>query len=227
MRKHRPQSTTPAEFSAHTVAGLQLWLRADTLADTHQNGAPVSRWIDSSGCNRHAYAEVGHQPTFRARGPRDRPAVRFEGSTWLKIGDAVPAHAVFVVANHEDGRVFRTFRHVLSGGFAVLGMPGSSVYNPKSNWPRNLDPARFFVNGVATDSAAPLLWYRILTAYLTRAIAQPLAIGGSTFELGQNHVGCIAEVLAYDRDLEDDERQRIEGYLLARYSLPSPWVVGA
>lgn len=69
-------------------SGLALWLRADSLAATLNDGDSVSQWSDESGNNRHVLqGTASSQPTYRASptGYNNRPAVQFDGGDSLAM----------------------------------------------------------------------------------------------------------------------------------------------
>lgn len=66
--------------------GLALWLRADSLAETLNDGDSVSQWNDESGNGRHVkQSTTSAKPTYRASpgGFNDRPSVQFDGGDFL------------------------------------------------------------------------------------------------------------------------------------------------
>jgi hypothetical protein len=74
------------EFDPRTIAGLGLWLRADSTLSAispdvpASDGQSVSRWLDKSGNSRHYDQEIGgSQPTFSSTGLGGRPCASFDG----------------------------------------------------------------------------------------------------------------------------------------------------
>lgn len=68
-------ATTPPQ-----PASLSLWLRAEDLAGTLPDGAPVATWPDASGLGNDAtQSNASAQPRFVRAGATGAPAVSFDG----------------------------------------------------------------------------------------------------------------------------------------------------
>jgi hypothetical protein len=74
---------TPLDPS--TVAGLKLWLKADSLALA--DGAAVTTWTDSSGNGNNATA-VG-APVFKTNILNGKPVIRFVGVQGFTLATAI------------------------------------------------------------------------------------------------------------------------------------------
>src|SRR5687768_14644915 len=74
-----PFSSGAAPFAPTDIAGLQLWLKAETL--DLNDGDPVGTWYDSGTYNHTAsQATAAKKPIFRANGgPNSKDTVEFDG----------------------------------------------------------------------------------------------------------------------------------------------------
>lgn len=93
------------KFSPLSIAGCELWLRADQGTDTTTNGAEVSTWNDISGNGRHAtQSTAGRKPTYVTNSANGKPGIRFDGANDVLAGSiAYPSpggktHSVTVFA---------------------------------------------------------------------------------------------------------------------------------
>jgi hypothetical protein len=219
----------PPPFRPLDIAGLTLWLQADTL--TLAANEPVLVWPDLSGNGHDATAPPGPgtsvTPVFQPNAIAGRSTLHFNGNQFLEIAGPITSRTLFVVVTHEDGAVFTDFRRVLDGndvdGYSLFGYVGQSLYNPTSSYPRNFNPARFWINGVLTTDAAPLAHVKVISGVMETTITTPgLWLGTLMYGAFQSLLGTIAEVALYDRPLTDAERLQVEAYLMTRYGITSP-----
>lgn len=217
-------------------AGMRLWLRADA-------GLPlgrVNRWPDGSGRGQHALANldapVARAPVAESGVVRGRSAVRFDGyddfvdlpSTLLTGASAGEVWAVLRAAGLPAAENRTLWRLVGTDGFypasdgAIVEGFGSAasragpaprddlgtwhVYQVAAEagrWSSRINGRTYWTvpdNGV-TFRAAPTLGYP----------------GGPNF--GRSFNGHIAEILIYDRLLNEAERAAVGRYLQARFGV--------
>jgi len=228
--------TPDAGFDPASIDGLILRLdatRIDGLAD----GADVAIWQDASGGNRHAtQSEAARHPTYVARAPGVKSAVRFDGTDGMAVagvaGDQAPAVSVFIVtraaAVTDDGRVvfgyvqetapFHTwyFLHRY-GETADLCIGNSCVAGANDRWTDWSIYSGLTANGdifrngkILKDEAG------------TPAIPYADGVGfyiGAERNWQSNYHGDIGEILLYGRTVTEAERQQIEAYLSAKWDI--------
>lgn len=66
---------TTSSWIPTDVAGLQLWLKADSLA--LNDGDRIATWADQSGMGNNATASSGDQPTYKTSVINSKPVARF------------------------------------------------------------------------------------------------------------------------------------------------------
>ena len=114
-----------AGFLPTDIAGLKLWLRADTLALS--NNDPVATWNDESGQGNHATQGTGgNQPVYLTNQQNSLPGVSFTAaSTHYLVANGVAAlqngsdkaFTAFVVARND----------LATGGSTILNWANSAT----------------------------------------------------------------------------------------------------
>ena len=217
-----------------TVTGLRHWLKADALPLGH--GDPVALWPDASGSgNDLAQSNAAKRPTFRINQLNGRPVVRFDGvdDTLFKVAlggfAATQGHTIMAVLNPTAA---------VSFGMAVVTRPGftelrQTLAGGVAQW---LAPSgSTLVNGLATLTGSWKVWtgcYAVAGQRLELFIngtSQGFATDAGTLAVGDGYLGSradsfywlgeMAEVLVYDAALAVADRQTVESYLTAKYSL--------
>ena len=220
---------------------LRLWLKADTLATELHDGDPVQMWMSAAGPDaasrpiRLYSGMASAPPTFGAKVMNGRPAIRFDG-----IDDHL---AIQGFSNdHLADTAFTIFMVTQSSmpGFGICGngLNGGGgrprLYLTRSSFrydvldkglsPRVPDDApaisTFMHDGQETISAyvngkskGRLSGLPVVPEFGGGNLAMPFW-GGN-----KNHAGDIAEIIAFDRALADDEREGVEAYLSEKYQI--------
>lgn len=237
---------TGAEFKPSDLDNLQLWLDAqdaETIIDSEGDNAnagaafsgTVMSWIDKSD-NGHVITNgtLSQRPTYSTGNFNGENTVTFDGANDMLRG-AVPMSSdeltVFFVVQRTSavGREFLA-EFGPENGRDIIGFqnPTTPVYynQPGGNWNYGaVAVGTEVIMTTVTDGPA-------LETYLdgTQFLNLPAMGGGdrdpsTSFYLandstgGDNFGGHIAEVVAYDRALPDNEREQIEGYLAHRWGL--------
>jgi len=214
------------------VNGLQVWLNAQAGV-TYDGSNGVSDWADQSSAGNSAVWNSAFKPTYLSTAINGKPAVRFNWASiyWyatsmhgpLSLGTQV---SVFAVASfddyHDNNHLIQNDLHFSlginpTGGFTTQYGNGSA-WNSTSSHPLSLVPGQFnileslnsgiesaYVNGILLDSRT-----NPMTGFTS---GYDLWTSGSS--------GNIAEVLVYDRALNDAERTSVENYLNGRYNVIS------
>lgn len=220
-------------------AGLRLWLKADA-------GVPagrVNRWPDFSGRGQDALVNVNapmsRAPVAEPSVVRGRPAVRFDGyddfldlPTTLLVGATageawvvLRAAGVPATENRTLWRLGGADTFYPGSGVSIWDGFGSTVARggpaPRDDlgtwrvyqvaaeagrWSSRINGRAYWTapENTVTFSAAPTIGYS----------------GGANF--GRSFNGHIAEILVYERVLNDPERAAVGRYLQARYGVAGP-----
>jgi len=226
------------------TSDVRLWLRAEEGITTQ--GGEVTKWSDQSGGGRNAEAlEIDRRPDpVNDVGPRHAPAVRFDGASHMLVPTPVDTDftlaAVFATAS-TAGNPNQTW-------WATPAILGGEVPNCKRDYHLGLVRGRplfvvrdsEFLAPTAYSDGQPhaLMGWRRNTAQemglyvdgITQGtIFVPsdvlncppfLFIGSSTRTIGF-WTGNLLEVFAYNRVLNELERNLVDTYLAAKHGIPS------
>jgi hypothetical protein len=234
-----------APFDPSTITGLNLWLKADSLALS--DGAAVSAWADSSG---HGYAVTqatgANQPIYKSAIANGKPVLRFNGTTQRLesstagvIPSGTTAYTVFIVcALAATSSVYVPFATGPSASFATSML----FFNNTAQWTqRQVNAASGNVD--VSDSISVVVGaFDVLTGdwngsniHLWRNGSFKGISGITTILNLGNYVsigmdgpdgylfpynGDIAEVLVYNSALSTTDRQNVETYLRTKYGTP-------
>ena len=149
--------------------------------------------------------------------------LRFDGlDDWLSFQLLNDVRTVFVVAR-EDAHATSSFRAVLGeNSTADFTRGGDRVlyFHPHSGFAGEDSAAR--VNGAPVNPTAAR-WPKslcLVTSVAARRLQASL-VGSDRFVPDRNWHGDIGEVLAYNRELNDDEIAAVEAWLKAKWALPA------
>ena len=225
---------------------LTLWLKADDLSSSLNNGDPVANWQDASG-NSHDASQgtASNQPTFYTNVINGKPAVSFDGVNDYLTGTLGTLNAPFTI--------------IIVGYFENLNQPGGdydyliNIGNGAAN--SNVSMSRNATDGVNNDKYyvwngsaqyfGPALtgqqWLLLSAVHKTSAPRNNLYLDGSpqtvndysanintngVYALGRYNPtgthylnGKIAEVIVYNYALNSAERTLVENYLAEKYNL--------
>ncbi len=231
-----PGNGTPAKknlpepcFPARIQEGLKLWVRADIGTNTTLNGSLVSTWTDQSGlANNFVQTDNARQPVYHTNLEmfNGNPALYFDDVNdgmdgTLELGNPYTLFVVYNLETFPQGDA----RALESGGDWYLGpdqqqhqmFAASLVGSSEQISDNDLRPviatasnsgffSQYYLNGVDKTagfaSAAPGIFHLG-------------ASGPSELPLG----GYIAEIIAYDRQLNIGERRDVETYLATKYGI--------
>jgi len=212
-----------ADWAPTDIGGCVLWLRSD-LGVTKDGVDRVSEWADQSGNANHATQGVdAKKPVYHANQINGHATIRFDGADDFMTCVQMLSQSVFAVVNHTDGASFSNYRRLVDAsdtlGWSIFGENNSSLYNSHGVFPRGIAQANFYVNGVNTGEAAPLVNYKYLSGIATNQANKIITIGDYDSGSGQPLLGNIAEIILYDSALSADNRLLVEDYLATRYGL--------
>ena len=217
---HQPN---PAVKRPADIPGLRLWLDAtNTDSLTADAEGRVSRWQSSTGITA-AQTDITRQPQ-RATDPLSGlPVLRFDGlDDCLSFQLLNDVRTVFVVAR-EDAHATSSFRAVLGeNNTADFTRGGDRVlyFHPHSGFAGEDSTVR--IDGAPVNPTAAR-WPRslcLITSVAARRLQASL-VGSDRFVPDRNWHGDIGEVLAYNRELNDDEIAAVEAWLKAKWALPA------
>lgn len=230
-----------AAFSPSDIAGLQEWWKGDgTLwqdsartTPASADGDPVGAWDDASGNGRNAtQATAGARPSLQTAELNGLPVVRFVAASSTRL--TFTAHTGFSAIS-----IFGVVkRAATSGDHTVLSLGKTLIridqtVNGNLEWYPDTDTTVIDAQDVADTDWHLIAVLQSSTDYEIRldlasvtgttVVVDPAdrtdAIG--SFEGGVLWFmdGDIAELLVYDSDLSDADRDAVEGYLNAKWGL--------
>ena len=216
-------ATHAAVFSPTGIAGLQLWLKADSLALT--DGDPVSTWADSSGNSNNATSSGASRPTYKAAILGGKPVVRFSSSASNYLVSSLARtqpYTVIIVSKQVavatqaviDGSVLNS--GVLVYQFGALDQYAGSVLSTGSIATTSFlvisaifcgVTSSMYVNGTLKISG---------TIGLANTTGTTIGCAGGFIEPLD---GDIAELLVYNSVLGSTDRGNVETFLKTKYGL--------
>jgi hypothetical protein len=201
-----------------------LWLKADAGVV----GNPVTEWQDQSGNANHATTVsdgVGNSdnPTYVASVPaiNNKPALSFNNGHRLGYPSLSARTVFFVCKVGSEG----TQDH---GLLAVKDSTAIRRNNNVTAWQHpgngedfsNPGGSSFRVNGDTTPNVLEDVWH-IGDVLRSGSSASFNRVGG--YYDGRNLKGDVAEVIIYDRELDDDERTQVGAYLAQKYRITTDY----
>ncbi|MEM6347174.1 MAG: lamin tail domain-containing protein, partial [Bacteroidota bacterium] len=216
---------------------LLLWLRPEVLS-AQSDGTAVNLWADVGGDDHDAKDVGGDLPTYQSDAASTlnfNPTLKFDfqrlGTDSLQLNDSL---SVFVVGNIDPNsddwaRIFNIdyVNHYLLAkrganddyAYIAKGNGSSVALDDVGDWDLLSNVIGggngvFYVDGQEIDN-------RNLT-FLTETVGQ-ISLGGNLPAQpgsnigGEKMQGAIAELLAFNRRLNDLERQQVESYLAIKY----------
>ena len=236
----RKAATARTPVSPESVGGLCLWLRADDLFATHKPGDLIAQWPAKIGPAMVAEpvklysGKTATAPILEESAINKKPAVRFKSGTDLLV---IPGFAdehlggaftVFMVTRAED-KLFGACGNSRNGNGGtprLYLMRDAFTYNASTirigAAPNTATLLSFTHDGVNTIEA----WLNgTRTAVGSGADFAPVKhFGGGHFAIpfwcgNEYHGGDVAEVIAFDRRLDDRQREGIGQYLAEKYRL--------
>jgi hypothetical protein len=218
------RATAVAAFVPTDIAGLQLWLKADSLS--LNDADPVTTWADQSGNGRDAgQAVAANKPIYKVNIVNGKPVVRFDG-----VNDVMTTAASFGV---------RTIFYAVTYTSGVI-------------WGSSLDLTYFGVNvathylymgpgggGVTTVGDEPGAWHIWTGKYSSGAGQGIIRLDGTQAGTGTHEAdtatgttfignreladlplaGDLAELIGYSGYLSDANCLSVERYLGTKYGI--------
>ena len=233
----RPAPGTTIDFTPPNLQGLALWLDAADADFVSVVNNRVSEWSDKSVNKRHFFQSLKANRPINSNVLNDLNVVTFDGSNDAMLGsfELNPVYTLFVVLNargaSSDGRIFTALNHAVdtdSAGFipcatqngTKVGVRIGSSYFGEQEITTYL-PAVYSLSLSADSFTTRLNGSNAVTedsnvvGNFTR-----FAIGSSRSDYASGAFnGDVAEIVIYNRVLNDAERQQVEAYLMHRWGV--------
>jgi hypothetical protein len=232
-------SSVSLAFSPTQIAGLKLWLKADSMSLA--DGTAISTWSDQSGNGNDATQATGaNQPLFKTNVLNEKPVVRFDGSNdYMAFATGPDTSSCFVVGTINVAAsslpayaCFIIYGDVNNGG-QIRGRVNSTHWGAFITTVADLDSGEDLVSRTfsvleltTVASNGGVFLYRNGTQKATDATHNCYGAGTNQInwiggETGQTRYisADMAEVLIYDSALSTSDRQTVETYLKNKYGL--------
>ncbi len=222
-------STVPGGFAPNTPASGLLY-HLDASVGVSTDGLAVTSWADQGHAgNNFAQSDTDKQPVLLAGGVGGNglPAIRFDGTVdydladQLVLSDSTSPQTIVVVNSALSQR--------MNDGMIGRNDGDLGIRQSGDGW-RTDGPADFtsptgsqmFVNGEATSTVAVQTPHILSATRATGATFAETGLGNYFRVSGQGprpYHGDIAEVLAFDRVLNQAELRILENHLSAKYDI--------
>jgi hypothetical protein len=215
-------------FNPDSIAGLQVWLKADAIVAA--DGSSVTTWDDSSSAN-HDFTQgtAGSRPTYQTNELNGLPVVRFDGTDDSMLGGDLSASfpsaaTLFTVYTTRDTE-YSVYDHETNDGFWREGTTGNGYFRCFRSARINGYPATMPATGshqftLLSSAATYNAWLdgadkgAQAAAYMAGA-GHIIGLNGGS---GYSDID-IAEVLVYNSALSAPNRALVETYLNDKWGL--------
>ena len=219
-----------------TVSGLKLHLDAsDSTTITKDSSNLVSAWNDKSGQANHVVQATGSkQPLWVDRVQDTLPTIRFDGTddsirrgTFVngaltqpttvfivcKMGGAsTPTQVVYDSGVGANRHVFYTYTSGTHGFYAGIELTGGGIVDTT----KNLLYTQLFNTTSSTLRKSKI---QINSGSVGTFTWNGITLGASTSGTGNPFTGDICEILVYNANVSDTDRDNIEQYLTKKWGL--------
>jgi hypothetical protein len=214
IEREIPQENLVLHLDASSIEGLS-------------DGDRIETWLDQS-LNFYNFTEpnVNKQPFYKENGINGLSVVEFKEEEWLRnseISSESPS-TIFVVwrINSESSQVWPyVFDSYDESPRTYLAHNSSRIYTAFSDqiFYDKPKPFDFIINSVVTGTNGKIFENGILMASgdVGAASISGLVLGGRYNE--PRLYGDIAEIIIYDKELLEEERQQVEEHLMEKYGL--------
>lgn len=222
-------------FSPDQLAGLQVWLKADSLALNDND--PVASWLDSTSNHIDVLQGIaGSKPLFKTNIINGKPIVRFDG-----IDDVLESTAILIVP--QPLTAFAVSKFIQAGTNDSIFDSNNSTQRA-TIYKQNTDKLSFFAGTEVPEAVAetiPTAFFYLSGIFngassklyknginISSGNVGAQGLGNertSTFRVGSANAGTsfyhgdIAEIIIYNSALSDTDRQSVETYLKNKYGL--------
>jgi hypothetical protein len=235
-------------WSPADIDGLLVWLRGSSLIPTNAHNTGVGLWLDESGNDNHAVAEASTDtyPLFKANMVNGHPAVWFDGDDdglQIELSEALSnTHALTVFMVWANRSASTGIRSLVGGSDTLTNRltlgPWDALFRALVKYPGG---GEFVDAGAAPVGEYAITAYRRPTSEAGTAefyhngelIASPAGnlVGFGTHinlgEIGSGYGGSwpapadadLAELIVYNRELNDDETEEANEGLGEKYAI--------
>ena len=217
------QTITVGYFNlqANSFPGIRLWLDGnnidgDSTADSITSGTSLIQWIDQSGnTNNAGQSTTSARPTYLILNSvgqvlYQKPVIYFESGESLDISSDSSIRTIAAIIRQSINQTVST-KPFGGNQFFTSSSQKFSLGVMDSNIP--------------STSFSVLVWQMVPGDYSIHVNGTNKGTSTSTLlpeafdKVGNDLIGHIAEVVAYDRGLSDGVRQKLEGYLAHKWGL--------
>lgn len=218
--------TNPESLSdpVTSVAGLQVWLKADAL--NLSNGSPVSSWSDSSSKGNNAI--MVSNPTFQTNAINGLPVIRFSASqnqTFRLPANFPPPYTV-IYAARQNGPNRNRILSGLNNNWLLGWWCGSKSMAYFEGWVSPgacsspaADNNVYLYTAIGTGSLSTVFENGRQLYSNAQGLAGPNGLALGHLGASEFSDGDIAEILVYSQALSSTDRKSIEGYLGSKYGI--------
>jgi hypothetical protein len=214
----------PPAFSPSDIAGMRLWLKADSLV--LNDGDPLTSWTDSSGSGNSPYTINGM--TYKTNILNGKPIVRLRSGSGQAYSSfyLVAPYTIFVVEDPHDGtngNAKRTLTSTDVNSLISIGRSGLSCYTTGVCSSASVDTPSVVDLRAPTGSAVS--FYLNGTDATYNGGTPPNGTDWGTVSLGSANPYSeygdtdLAEVIIYNSALSASDRQAIEDYLGVKWGI--------
>ncbi|MCW6050765.1 DUF4347 domain-containing protein [Lyngbya sp. CCAP 1446/10] len=214
----------PGGIDIVTGTPLQVWLKANTIAGA--NGSAVNTWTDSSGVGNNATGTGAILVTNEING---QSVVKFDATNIYLVGGTIVNPYTILTVSKQDGAtkqrlISSNSTNWLLGSWAAGSPAGEDqffangwVNNPGTPFSGN--PIIYTATG--TGSLSTLYKNGSSLAANNNGTSGPgqLSLGGNGPTPSEQSDGKVAEVIAFNRVINDAERTLVDNYLSAKYNI--------
>jgi len=238
-----PTIPHPKCFKPTDIPSLVCWLDPNKIS-SQLDATAVTTFIDRSGnSNDFTQATAANKPTFQTNEVNGRAVVRFDGSNDFlqavsKVLPIGPKTIVTVSKVSASGLLLAENEGIVGNHGLELGVTGSLIYADSTN-----GSVRYTTNAKAgtTNSGIPTItihqWDGSISGGKVRTLSDGKLItldtaaaietlaGAVNTVLGSDSSGTstiagdILEVLVFNSELTDQDKNRLDRYLAAKYTL--------
>ena len=235
-----PQTRITGSAPLIPTDGLSLWLKAD--AGVTLSGSNVTAWADQSGNGNNATSPT-IAPTFVSSSINSKPAISFnDDESWMQIPQNNIGNSgnisIFIIFNYTSGAVILNKGDAATFEATVWEITTSNGFGFVDNV--DLEEPSWNTVPISIPEDEPVLLEAFSSAGVSQIayngtnsgspspannnfnpISQYIGIGGGGTNGGSTAYldARIAEIIIYNRQVTNPERQQVEAYLNTKYAI--------
>jgi hypothetical protein len=216
-------------FDPRQLEDLLLWLDAKDISTIIKDGSnKVSKWADKSGRNNHAIqANEIRQATYSSNGLDGKPTLIFNNQHFVTPSNTIGDLTVFAVFTNDNtfpvggGDVDFIMSHA---GFNVSTANGYVNTPAPAFRQEGMGASSYYLNGqLQAGNNTPISTGNAYIGGITAANGVDtsiIGIGGHYNDSGfGDYKGKISEIILFNRQLTNAQRQLVEAYLSAKWAI--------